>query len=735
MLDATPAETLHRRTCPLCEGMCGITVTREGNRVTAIRPDKDNVWSRGHMCPKGTTLGELHDDPDRIRVPMIREGERWREASWDEAFAQIETLVAETRARRGEARIASYTGNMSGKGYDAGRYMMLLHGLARFAQSYSSSTVDQQPKNVSAFLMYGNMWKIPIPDVDQTDLLVVIGGNPAESKGSLFSHRDVMGAIRSLRARGGKVIVIDPVQTRTAEAADAWIPIRPGADAALLLGVLHVLFAEDRVTLGALDGLVEGMDVLRDVASRFAPERVAAFCGIEASAIRELAHAISDAPRAAIYGRIGTCTQSFGTLASWLVDALAIATGNMDRVGGLMWSTQVAPHLDLMPPYPATGSVMGPASRVRGVASVLGQYPSSCLAEEIDTEGPGQIHGLVSLGANPVLSAPGSERLDAALAGLDVMVSLDIYVNETTRHAHVILPSPSLLSQAHWDMWAWPWALTSGGHYSPPLFEDTDRPQEWEVMIRLGAILGGHRDPDLAALDDNYFGGMCDAVGIDRAVAFEALPDHGSERILDLCIRTGPFGDRFGANPDGLTLAHFKAEPGGMLFGPARPQGRAAISTPSGKIEIAHTHFLQDLVRLEDALTHAVPELVLVSRRQLRSLNSWMHNIGSLVSGKPRCTLQIHENDAARLGIRPGQDVRITSQAGSIVAPAEITRKIRPGVVSLPHGWGHEPQDIRLDVAKRHQGSNFNALAPANMIDPASGNAVVNGIPVDVLPA
>ena len=732
MIEAKPASDLHRRTCPLCEGMCGITVAREGDRVTAIRPDPDNAWSLGHMCPKGTTLGELHHDPDRIRVPMIREGTEWREASWDEAFAHIEKLVAEMRARRGEVRFASYTGNMSGKGFDAGRYMMLFHGLARFAQSYSSSTVDQQPKNVSVFLLYGNMWKMPIPDIDNTDLLVILGGNPAESKGSIFSHRDVMGAIRDLRGRGGKVIVVDPVQTRTADAADEWVAIRPGGDAALLLGIVHVLFAEDRVKLGNLAGLVNGIEQLREVAARFPPERVAAFCGVDAAAIRTLARTISDAPRAAIYGRIGTCTQSFGTLASWLVDAVAILTGNMDRVGGMMWSTQVAPHLDLLPAYPATGEVVGPRSRVRGIPAVLGQYPSSCLAEEIDTPGPGQIHGFVSFAANPVLSAPGSERLDAALAGLDVMVSLDIYINETSRHAHVILPSPSLLAQAHWDAWAWPFALTSGGHWSPPLFEEPGRPPEWEVMVRLAAIVGGHDNPDVAALDDEYFGGMCDTVGIDRATAMAALPDRGAERILDLCIRSGPFGDRFGDRPGGLTLAHFKDQPDGILIGPAQPQGQAAITTPSGKVELAHPHFLADLGRLEQALEEAVPDLVLVSRRQLRSLNSWMHNLATLVKGKPRCTLQMHVADAERLSVTSGQNVRITSSGGSITAPVETTSKIRPGVVSLPHGWGHGRRETRINTAKRHAGSNFNVLAPADLLDSASGNAVVNGIPVRV---
>ena len=592
--------------------------------------------------------------------------------------------------------------------------------------------MDQLPKNLSSFLLYGNMWRIPIPDIDRTDLFVILGANPAESKGSIFSHRDVMGGIRDLRARGGRVVVLDPVRTRTAAAADQWVPLRPGSDAALLLGIVHVLFAENRVRLGHLSPLLSGVETLRDVAAAFPPERVADFCGVDASVIRRLALDIADARAAAIYGRIGTCTQSFGTLASWLVDAIAILTGNLDAPGGSMWSTQVAPHLDLAPPYASTGAVAGNPSRVRGVPAILGQYPASCLAEEIDTPGEGQIHALMTLGANPVLSVPGSARLDAALEQLDCMVSIDIYLNETTRHAHVIFPSPSLLEQPHWDIWAWPWALTSGGHYSPALFGEGHRPPEWQVMARIGAIMGGVDIPDLNALDDEFFGMMCDQAGVDRQVAFAALPTNGPERILDLCIRSGPFGDRFGAHPTGLSLADFKTAPDGILLGPAVPLGERAITTPTGRIELAHPHFLTDIPRLEAALDEPVPALVLVSRRQLRSLNSWMHNLNTLVKGKERCTLQIHGDDARALGLAHGDSCEVTSQGGIVTAPVEVTDDIMPGVVSLPHGWGHDREGARLDIARLHVGTNINELSPAEMIDAASGNAVLNGIPVAV---
>ena len=732
MTSTPPRPDMHRRTCPLCEGMCGLRIKVEGERVISIRPDADNAFSRGHICPKGTTLGDLHHDPDRLRQPMIRDGEHWREVSWDEAFERIETLAAGVRERHGQEAFAFYSGNMSKGGFDGSRYTMLLVRQGRFAQRFSSSSVDQLPKNVSNFLMYGDMWKMPIPDIDRTGLFVIFGGNPAASKGSIFSHRDVMGAIKALRARGGRVIVVDPVRTGTAQVADQWIAIRPGGDAALMLAIVHVLFAEGRVRLKQLEGRVNGLDELRALAQGFPPERVAAFCGVAAEVIETLAREISDAEHAAVYGRIGTCTQEFGTLASWLVDVVGALTGNLDAVGGTLWSTQVAPHLSLTPPLPIDAPLFTKPIRVRGVHGVLGQYPASCLAEEIDTPGPGQIRTLLTMGCNPVLSAPGSARLDAALPLLECMVSIDMYLNETTRHAHVILPALSPLEQPHWDVWAWPFSLTSGGHYSPTLFEPAERPPEWRVLARLGAIMGGNPLADLDAIDDAYFGAMCDQLGVSRELATAALPHRGGGRILDLCIRTGPFGDRFGQKPEGLTLQSFIDEPDGIVLGAAGPQGSKAVTTPSGCIELAPPHMLGDVPRLERAMAEAPAALVLVSRRHIRSLNSWMHNVDTLVRGKDRCTLHLHTRDALRLGIATGDVVEVASASGAVQVAAELTDDIRPGVVSLPHGWGHGAPGTRTAISARHAGVNINLLSPGPLVDVASGNAVLNGIPVSV---
>ena len=735
MTNTRPEIQTHLHTCSLCEGMCGILVNVQDQRVISIRPDPGNVFSQGHICPKGTTLGAVHHDPDRLRQPMIRDGQTWREASWEAAFERIEQLAAGVRERHGQSAFAFYSGNMNKGGFDTARYMTLLVKQARFGHRFSSSSVDQLPKNVSTFLMYGDMWKMPIPDVDHTDLFVILGGNPSASKGSIFSHRDVMGAIKALRARGGQVIVIDPVRTGTAKLADQWIGLRPGTDAALLLGVVQVLFAEGLVKLGHLDGLVNGVDEVRQLAQDWPPERVADFCGVPAETIRALARQIAAAPRAAVYGRIGTCTQAFGTLASWLVDVVAILTGNLDRTGGTMFGDPIAPHMKLVPPLRIDAPLLGPKNRVRGVPAILGQYPASCLAEEIDTPGPGQIKGLLTSGCNPVLSAPGSARLDAALPQLECMVSIDMYLNETTRHAHVILPALSPLEQPHWDVWAWPFSLTVGGHYSGAIFPPQGRPEEWRVLARLGSILGGTPEVDLDALDDEYFGQMCELVGMDRAKVMAALPQHGAERILDLCIRTGPYGDRFGERPEqpyGLTLQHFKDTPNGLLLGQAPSQGARAFTTPSRKLELAPAHMLADVPRLQAAMAEPVPDWVLVSRRQLRSLNSWMHNVDTLVRGKERCTLQLHVDDAARLGIAAGDLVEVRSASGVVQAPAEPVADIRPGVVCLPHGWGHGLPGTRLQTAAAHPGVNINLLSPGPLVDEASGNAVLNGIPVQL---
>jgi anaerobic selenocysteine-containing dehydrogenase len=718
--------------------MCGLVVHTDGGRVTAVRPDPDDVWSRGYVCPKGTTLGALHHDPDRIRVPMVREGNRWREVGWDEAFARCEDLLGSVLATHGKQAVTAYIGNPTAHSIHLSRYVGLFMGLAQLPTLYSAGTVDQWPKNVVCMLMYGGMWWIPTPDVRRTHYWVIMGGNPEASQGSLLACPDLLGEIDAIRGRGGKTVVVDPRRTGTAAKADEWIPIQPGTDAALLLALCHVLFADGLVRLGDLAGRVNGVEDVRAFVAAFPPERVAAACRVPAATIRRLAHEIAAAPAAAVYGRIGLCNQEFGTLASWLVDVVNVLTGNFDRPGGLMFGNPIAWSLTSLPdPQWADGVRFDRfRSRVRGVPEVLGQFPLSCLAEEIAVPGDGRIRALVTIAGNPVISSPDAARLDAALPLLDCMISVDNALNETTQHAHVILPGLSALEQPHFDDLIAMWAVRSAGKFSPAIFPATGRPQEWEILAVLGGLCAGMplAEIDSAAMDDGFFMALCAAKNVDPGTIMPMYDSRGPERLLDLQIRTGPFGDRYGERPGGLTLQSFRDAPHGIDMGPLVPRLNEVLATPSGKIELAPPYITADVPRLAARLERPRDGLVLVSRRHLRSNNSWLHNVEVLVRGRDRCTLLIHPDDAARCGVRCGTPARVTSEAGSLEVPVEVSDEMMPGVVSLPHGWGHDKAETRQRVARAHAGVNSNLLAPGALTDPISNNAVVNGIPVEVGP-
>ena len=738
------APTAHRdvryRTCPLCEAMCGLELEIEGDRVVRLRPDDADVWSKGYVCPKGATIPQLHADPDRLRVPLIREGATWREATWDEAFRRCEELLGGVLARHGKGAISAYIGNPTAHNFSLARYVGLFMGLSQLPVIYSAGTVDQWPKNVACMLMYGHMWWIPTPDVQRTQYWVILGGNPQASQGSLLACPDLLGEIDRIRARGGRTVVVDPRRTGTADRADEWVPIVPGTDAAFLLAICNVLFAESLVNLGDLADLVNGVDEIRAVAAEFTPERVADTCRIPAETIRRLAREIAAAPSAAVYGRIGLCNQEFGTLASALIDVVNVLTGNFDRPGGLMFGRPIAWSVNSLPnPEFANGLEFGRwKTRVRGAAEVLGQAPLSCMAEEIATPGDGQIKALITIAGNPVISAPDAGRLDEALPQLECMIAIDNYLNETTRHAHVILPGLSALEQPHFDDLIAMWAVRSAGNYSSPVFPPAPgRPAEWEILLKLGALAGGMtlEQIDVAAIDDGYFMALAMAQGIDAAKILPLYEARGPERLLDLQIRSGPFGDRYGERPDGLTLQRFVDAPHGIDMGPMVPRLRELLSTPSGKVELAHPYVMADVPRLRARLERKVGRLLLVSRRHLRSNNSWMHNLETLVRGRDRCTLLVHPDDARAKSLADGALARVTSEAGSIVVPVQVSDEMMPGVVSLPHGWGHDKEGIRLGVARQYAGVNSNILSPGRLVDPLSNNAVVNGIEVEVAPA
>ena len=728
----------HLRTCPLCEAMCGLEIHVEGGpkegKVTSIRGNPDDVWSRGHICPKGVSLAALHDDPDRIRRPMIKVDGRWQEVSWDVAFRRCTELLAPVIQKYGIGAVTAYTGNPLAHSFSLARYSGVLLGMSGMPVTYSPGTVDQWPKNLSSHLMYGLWWNFPVPDIERTDLMVIMGANPAASQGSLLAAPNVMGLIEAIRKRG-KVIVIDPVRTLTAARADEWLPIVPGTDAALLLAVAHTLFDENLIDPGPH---VDGVDTMRRVAADWPPERVSAVTGIEADRIRGLARELAGTPKSVVYGRIGLCNQEFGSLASWLVDVINILIGHFDTPGGAMfpkpaaWSITSRPLPGLEGGAPEFGRWH---TRVRGAKEVLGQAPVSCLAEEIATPGDGQLKALITVAGNPVLSTPGGDKLDEVLPMLDAMISIDLWLNETTRHADVILPGLSPLEQPHHDDLILLFAIRSIANYSAPVFDPGDRPHEWEILIRLTGLCTGTpaEDVDVAAIDDGFFDYLAFTRGLDGAEIRKLYEHGGPERILDLTLRTGPFGDQYGQNPGGLTLDLLKAHPNGIDFGPMVPQLPDILGTPGKKIRLAPQYLLDDLPRLAARLERPAEPLVLVSRRHLRSNNTWMHNVPSLMKGKDRCTLLIHPDDAARFGVKDDDVVTVKSEAGEINVPVEITDAIKPGVVSMPHGWGHGKPGTRMSVANSSPGANTNVLSPPTFVDEPSGNGVLNGIPVTVI--
>jgi anaerobic selenocysteine-containing dehydrogenase len=741
-------------TCPLCEAMCGLRLQVVDGRVESIRGNRDDVWSRGHVCPKGVSLGHLHDDPDRLRRPLVRRPDGSHVAvSWDDALAEAERVLRPVLASDGARALTVYVGNPVAHNHGLGTHIGALIGFAQAAGMqayYSPGTVDQWPLNVVGSLLFGAMWSAPIPDLLRTDHLMILGANPAVSQGSMLSAPDIMGLLASI-ARRGRVVVIDPRRTQTAARASEWVPIQPGTDALLLFAILRTLDEHGWVRRPEhLRGRVVGLDEALALADPFTPECVGPATGIAPTTIRRLAEQLAHAENPVLYSRIGACTQEFGTLATWLVFVINIALGALDRVGGALFPKPAVwtPMLSKPPDQDGDGWRFGRFhSRVRHAPEVLGQFPVGCLAEEIDTPGDGRIRALITVAGNPAVSAPGAGRLSAALPRLDAMIAIDSYLNETTRHSHVILPGLSPLERSHIDDLYWMYSVASCVKWSDPVFEpEAGRPQEWELLLRLGGALFGTPVPevDVAGLDDLYVAGMIATMsalpdnpltGIDADMVMGALDGRGPERLADLGIRVGPWGDRFGARPGGLTLAEVRRHPDGLRLAELEG-GRLdeAVTTPSGQVELIHAHITDDIPRLRARLAAPNPELVLTSRRHLRSNNSWLHNVPTLMRGRDRCTLLIHPIDAARVGVISGGAARVSTSEGAVTVTAEVTDEVMPGVVCLPHGWGHGLSGTQLGTANRHPGVNSNLLNPTDLIDVPSNTHVVNGVPCQVGP-
>ncbi|NTX98951.1 molybdopterin-dependent oxidoreductase [Deinococcus sp. JMULE3] len=683
---------MYHRACNLCEAICGLRITVQGGRVTDLRGDPADPLSRGHICPKGAALPDLHADPDRLKTPMRRDGDSWHPIGWDDALDLVARRLRGVQAAHGPDSVATFQGNPSvhnsGTLLTAGAFLKALGTRSR----YSATSTDQLPHHYAAAEMFGHPLLLPIPDVDRTDFLLMLGANPLASNGSILTAPGMRERLRAIRERGGRVVLLDPRRTESAAHASEYHPIRPGSDALFLMALLQVILSEGLSRPGRLADFTDGLDDLHTVAASYTPEAVQAATGVPATTTRDLARAFARTPRAAAYGRIGLSVQTFGGLCQWLLNTLNLVTGNLDREGGAMFPR---PAFDLL-----LGARPGQThhgrwhSRVRGLPEFDGELPNAALAEEILTPGDGQIRALVTVAGNPVLSTPGGHDLDRALAGLDFMVSIDPYLNETTRHAHVILPPATGLEVEHYDVIFHHFAVRATARVNEPVFPiSADQRFDHQIFAGLTERLSG------------------------KTLATPA-------QRLDAGLRHGPHD---------LTLDEVRAHPHGLDLGPMQPVFPARLLTASGRIQALPDPMRRDLTRLHATLGAPVAPLVLIGRRQLRSNNSWMHNTPRLMRGPDRCTLHLNPADAQ--GLTDGQLAQVTSRVGTVTVPVEITDAVMPGVASLPHGFGHARPGVQLGVAQASPGVSLNDLTDPLLLDELTGNAVLNGTPIRVQPA
>lgn len=708
---------VHHRTCHLCEAMCGVEIKTEGSKILSIRGDEQDPFSRGHICPKALGLKDVHEDPDRLRLPVRRTSDGWQEISWDAAFEEIAMRLVDIQRQYGHDSIASYLGNPQVHSFSGliggAKFLRTLRSRNRF----SATSVDQLPHHFAAFFLFGHQLMIPVPDIDRTDFLLALGANPVVSNGSLMSAPDVAKRLKALRARGGKLIVIDPRRTETAELADQHHFIRPGSDAWLLLALLHVIFEERLDAPGRLAPLLDGLERLRELCQPYTPQRAAAYTGIDAEAIRQLARDFAGAKSAVCYGRMGVSTQSFGALCQWLIQLLNIVTGNLDREGGSMFTQPALDALGLASGFGQKGSYAKRRTRVRGLPEFGSEFPVAALAEEILTPGEGRIRALVTAAGNPVLSTPNGRQLEQALEKLDFMVSVDFYINETTRHAHFILPPTFGLERDHFDLIFYMLAIRNTVKYSLPVFDKPPNARhDWEIfdqLIENIEKIDPTRRPSLAK----------------RLLSRWLTP----RRSIALGIRLGPRGAGWNPFADKLTLGRILRHPHGIDLGPLAPCLPARLQTRNARIDLLPKALVADLERLEQADTASAGSMLrLIGRRDLRTNNSWMHNSRRMVKGPARCTLLIHPDDAAARALGPGELATVHSRVGEVSLPIEISTDMMPGVVSIPHGWGHHRPGIRLGVAQSHAGVSANDLTDETFLDALCGNAALNGVPVTV---
>ncbi len=716
----TPAR--HFRTCSLCEAMCGIEISLQNGKLR-IEGDAEDVFSHGYICPKAIALQDLQYDQDRLKQPVRRTSKGWQKIGWDEAFDEVADNLKRIQAQHGRHSVAFYFGNPTVHNYGS---MLFGPGFIRSLHTrnrFSATSVDQLAHHFAGYFMFGHQLLLPIPDLDRTDFLLIMGGNPAVSNGSLMTAPDVAGRLRAIRERQGKVILIDPRRTETARLADEHIFIRPGTDVLLLLALLNVIYAENLLKLGRLAEFTDGMESISKLVEDFSPERIAPITGIGAERVRELARDFAAAKTAVCYGRIGVSTQEFGGACQWLINVLNIVTGNLDRPGGAMFTKPAFDPLSAPEGLAPRGSFGRWHSRVRKLPEFAGELPVAALAEEILTPGKDQIKAVVTSAGNPVLSTPNGRQLDRAFESLEFMASIDFYINETTRHANIILPPTAPLEHDHYDLALHLLAVQNTAKYSPPLFAPEENTRhDWQIFLELQTRM------DSKSLLSSV------TAKTKRAFASRFLPP---SRVLDLALRFGPYGSKFNPLSSGLTLAKLKRSPHGVDLGPLESCLPQRLCTPSKRITLAPEPLVNDIERVKRKLLESSSngnsnDLMLIGRRHLRSNNSWLHNSERLVKGPARCTLLMHPDDAANRDLIMGQRVQVRSRTGSIEIPVEISEEMMPGVISIPHGWGHDRSGVQLGVARQHAGVSINDLTDEQSIDALCGTAAFNGTWVKV---
>ena len=700
-------KTLHHRACHLCEAICGLTIETEqqadgSTLIRSIKGDAQDSFSRGHICPKAVALQDIQNDPDRLRQPMRRVGSEWQAIEWEEAFALVAERLGDIQARHGANAVATYQGNPSVHNYGLLTHSNYFLGLLKTRSRFSATSVDQLPHHLVSQQMYGHGFLLPICDIDHTDFMLILGVNPLASNGSIMTVPDVEKRLKAIKTRGGKVVVVDPRRSETAAIADQHVFVRPGEDAALLFGLLNTLFEEGLTRDSHLP--VVGLDEARQAIAVFSAEAMSPRCGVPAETIRQLARDFAAADKAVCYGRMGVSTQAFGTLCHWLIQLINLVTGNTDREGGAL-CTEAA--IDLTTSSSGTHFARW-RSRVSGLPEYGGELPVAALAEEMLTPGEGQIRALVTVAGNPVLSTPNGRQLEQALDGLEFMLSIDTYINETTRYADLILPPTGPLEHDHYDLTFNSFAVRNVARFNQPVLEKpAGALHDWEIFVGLAKALAGK-------------------------LGVELKPTTEPAQIIDMGLRMGRYGDK---SEHKLSLATLLEHPHGIDLGPLKPNLAARLRTPDQHVQAAPALLLSDLPRFAAQPLPGADELLLIGRRHVRSNNSWMHNYHRLVKGKPRHQLLMNPADLQQRGLADGQLVCVRSRVGAIEVEVAASDEMMPGVVSLPHGWGHARPGVQMTIASAQPGASANDLTDERQLDALSGNAALNGVPVEVCAA